>query len=505
MTLSVGQALNNRYRIDLLLGQGGMGAVYRAWDWNLNMQVAIKENLDASPRAYNQFSREAQILSRLHHPNLPRVTDYFFIPGQGQYLVMDFAEGEDLQTMMSRLGVLPESQVLSWVLQVCDALSYLHNQPSPIIHRDIKPANIKVQPSGRVMLVDFGIAKFYDPRLVTLRGARAITPGYSPPEQYGTGTTDARSDIYALGATMYHLLTGHAPPESVRRMVDSMSMFAPHEMNASISPAVEQAILKAIAISTTDRFQTVDDFHAALTLAGGKAGAALPPPGATTTRPRPQLQQFWRKISSQPSWALAGGAGLGLMLVTALVTYGVVTGVRQNPMPTPTLTPLPVAFTTPEDTPVPAALTTPVETLPTAAATALPTTPSPTLTPTPVSPTPTPTETSTPAPTVPPVQPQPVQPAWGGGPFRNPIEFRWRGSLNPGQAYQVTLYNVGLGYEMMHSSPLQTTSWKVDLPDKTWATGEYLWRVSVVSGGKVLISSPERTFWFSPIGGPQSP
>lgn len=503
MALSVGQVLNNRYRIDLLLGQGGMGAVYRAWDWNLNMQVAIKENLDASPRAYNQFSREAQILSRLHHPNLPRVTDYFFIPGQGQYLVMDFAEGEDLQTMMARLGVLPESQVLSWVLQVCEALSYLHNQPSPIIHRDIKPANIKVQPSGRVMLVDFGIAKFYDPRLVTLRGARAITPGYSPPEQYGTGTTDARSDIYALGATMYHLLTGHAPPESVRRMVDSMSMFAPHEMNSSISPAVEQAILKAIAISTTDRFQTVDDFHAALTLAGGKTEAALPPPGATTTRPRPRLWQLWRKIPSQPSWAIAGGAGLGLMLVSALVTYGVVTSIRQNPAPTPT--PLPVAAATTEEAPEATTSATPVETLPAASATPLPTTPSPTLTPTPVSPTPTPTQTPTPTPTVPPVQPQPVEPAWGGGPFRNPIEFRWRGSLRPGQAYQVTLYHIGLGYPFLRSPLLQTTSWKVDLPDKTWASGHYQWRVSVMSGGKALISSPDRTFYYDPLGSPQSP
>jgi serine/threonine protein kinase len=505
MALSVGQVLNNRYRIDLLLGQGGMGAVYRAWDWNLNMQVAIKENLDASPRAYNQFSREAQILSRLHHPNLPRVTDYFFIPGQGQYLVMDFAEGEDLQTMMARVGVLPESQVLSWILQVCDGLSYLHNQPSPIIHRDIKPANIKVQPSGRVMLVDFGIAKFYDPRLVTLRGARAITPGYSPPEQYGTGTTDARSDVYALGATMYHLLTGHTPPESVRRMVDSMSMFAPHDLNPSISPAVEQAVLKAIAISTNDRFQTVDDLHAALTLAGGQAGAAPPPPGATTTRPRPPSWQFWRKLSSQPSWAVAGGAGLGLVLVSALVTYGVLTSFRQNPMPTLTPTPLDAAGITPEATLELAAPTTPVETPAAATATPSPIMLPPALTPTRLTPAPEPTQTLTPTPTLAPTQPQPVEPAWGGGPFRNPIEFRWRGSLKPGQAYQVTVYNVGLGYIMTRSPLLQTTSWKTDLPDKTWATGEYLWQVSVVSGGRELTVSPERTFWFSPIGQSQSP
>jgi serine/threonine protein kinase len=136
MSLTVGQVLNNRYRIEALLGQGGMGAVYRALDFNLNLTVAVKENLDASPEAQKQFGREAGILARLSHPNLPRVTDHFFIPGQGQYLVMDFVEGEDLQTMLKRLGVLPEPQVLNWVLQICDALAYLHSQPSPIIHRD---------------------------------------------------------------------------------------------------------------------------------------------------------------------------------------------------------------------------------------------------------------------------------------------------------------------------------------------------------------------------------
>ena len=186
----VGETLENRYRIVSLLGQGGMGAVFRAWDTNLSLPVAVKVNFETSPEAQRQFEREAAILARLSHPNLPRVTDYFFIPGQGQFLLMDFVEGEDLQAMLDRLGALPEQQVLTWVTHVCDALSYLHSQPSPIIHRDIKPANIRIRPDGRAMLVDFGIAKVYDPSMATTIGAKAVTPGYSPPEQYGRGQTD---------------------------------------------------------------------------------------------------------------------------------------------------------------------------------------------------------------------------------------------------------------------------------------------------------------------------
>lgn len=264
MPLSIGLVLNNRYRIDNLLGQGGMGAVYRAWDLNLKMDVAVKVNFAADPEAQRQFEREAGILARLSHPNLPRVTDYFFISDQGQFLVMDYVAGEDLQSMLDRLEVLPESQVLVWILEVCDALSYLHTQPSPIIHRDVKPANIRIRPDGRAMLVDFGIAKIYDPERSTTVGAQAVTPGYSPPEQYGGGLTDARSDIYALGATLYHLLTGEAPPESIHRMVRVATLVSPRHLNQSISPMVERSVIKAIEIETDRRFQSVDEFRDAL-------------------------------------------------------------------------------------------------------------------------------------------------------------------------------------------------------------------------------------------------
>jgi len=203
MNLVPGQLLNSRYRIVKLLGQGGFGAVYRAWDTNLHGPVAVKENFDPSPASQNQFAREASMLFLLRHNNLPRVIDHFNIPGQGQYLVMDFIEGEDLQAMLDQTGgPLDEATVLPWIEQVCDALEYMHSQNPPVIHRDIKPANIKITPQGQAILVDFGIAKTFDPNLATTQGARAVTPGFSPNEQYGQGRTDARTDVYALGATL---------------------------------------------------------------------------------------------------------------------------------------------------------------------------------------------------------------------------------------------------------------------------------------------------------------
>lgn len=216
MALNTGQILHSRYRIVKRLGEGGFGAVYRAWDINLNGPCAIKENFDASPAAYSQFAREASLLYNLRHPNLPRVIDHFSVPGQGQYLVMDYIDGEDLQHKIDQAaGPLPEAQAIKWILQVCEALIYLHSRTPPIIHRDIKPANVRITPDGTAMLVDFGIAKVYDPERRTTLGAQAVTPGYSPFEQYGQKSTDVRTDVYALGATLYAALTGQEPPESI--------------------------------------------------------------------------------------------------------------------------------------------------------------------------------------------------------------------------------------------------------------------------------------------------
>jgi len=241
-----------------------MGAVYRAWDTNLGEPVAIKENLDAWPEAGKRFLREAKILMSLSHPNLPSVSDYFFIEGQGQYLVVEYADGEDLSVTLERKGTINEEQAIEWISQVCEALSYLHQQSPPIIHSDIKPANIKIRPDGRAMLVDFGIAKSHDSLMKTAVGAHSVTPGYSPPEQYSEDTIDERADIYALGATLYHLLSGESPPESVHRISGSVEMPKPRSLNAQISPKVEQVILKATAVSPDDRFKSISEFRAAL-------------------------------------------------------------------------------------------------------------------------------------------------------------------------------------------------------------------------------------------------
>lgn len=263
MPLQTGQVFNNRYRIVKLLGQGGFGAVYRAWDSNLNKPCALKENMDVSPEAQRQFTREATVLANLSHPNLPRVTDHFILPGQGQYLVMDFVEGDDLASIVRQRGPVPPEQAITWALQVADALSYLHTRQPPVVHRDIKPANIRITPDGRAMLVDFGLVKIYNAQLRTTMGARAVTPGYAPPEQYGHGSTDARSDLYALGATLYNILTGQDPLESVQRM-SGAQMRPVNQINPRINPAIAAAVERAMRLDPNQRFQTVAEFKAAL-------------------------------------------------------------------------------------------------------------------------------------------------------------------------------------------------------------------------------------------------
>lgn len=269
MPLAIDQIIIQRYRILRLLGQGGFGAVYEAWDQNLDRTCALKENLELTAEVSRQFEREARILANLNHPNLPRVTDHFLIENQGQYLVMDYIEGEDLDQRLQRTRrPIPQLEALQWIDMVCDALVYLHSQESPIIHRDIKPANIRITPKNQAMLVDFGIAKVYAPSTHTTIGARAVTPGFSPPEQYSRGETDERSDVYSLGATLYALLTGHTPTDSI----DQMSGNAPPlpeaaAINPAINPAVSRTVAQAMAISKQERFQSVRAFRAALSAA----------------------------------------------------------------------------------------------------------------------------------------------------------------------------------------------------------------------------------------------
>jgi len=281
MTLDPGTILNNRYRIAKQIGKGGFGAVYRAWDLNLNKSCALKENLETSPEAQKQFFREAEILANLKHPNLPRVTDHFTIPNQGQYLVMDYIEGENLDTLIKQSGgQLQEEQAIQIIQQVSSAVSYMHEQKPPIIHRDIKPGNIIITPNGQALLVDFGIVKIFNTQLSTTLGARAYSPGYSPPEQYGQGGTDTRSDVYSLGATMYTLLTGQLPPDSIQRTTGK-TLIKPRTTNPTISTEVENTVLRAMELSASNRFMNATEFS--LAIEAGEVSKPVEVHGKVTT------------------------------------------------------------------------------------------------------------------------------------------------------------------------------------------------------------------------------
>ncbi len=253
MSLTKNTLLKNRYRIVAPIAEGGFGAVYRAEDTTLQRVCAVKENLQLSAAAQAQFQREASLLAGVNHRALPRVTDHFEEEGR-QYLVMDFVAGESLSEKLGKVGL---EQALDWTRQAAAALDYLHRQTPPIYHRDIKPANIIVQADGRAMLVDFGIAKVIDSTDVTHAGAQAVTAGYSPPEQY-SGTTDARSDVYALGATLFALLTGEKPTDALARLQGA-------KIDISALPAVVKPILgKALALAPHERYATMAAFVAEL-------------------------------------------------------------------------------------------------------------------------------------------------------------------------------------------------------------------------------------------------
>jgi len=264
MALERGSYLNNRYRIVEILGQGGMGSVYRAIDENLGVEVAVKDNLFTTDEYARQFRREASILASLRHPNLPRVTDHFVVEGQGQYLVMDYIDGEDLRQRMDRIGLISEEDAITIGAAICDALSYLASCNPPVVHRDIKPGNVKITPQGQIYLVDFGLAKIMLGSQATTSGARAMTPGYSPPEQYGTARTDQRSDIYSLGATLYAAVTGAIPEDALARAMDQTDLTPVRKLNPRISKRFAAAIEQSLEIRPDDRFKDADKFKEAL-------------------------------------------------------------------------------------------------------------------------------------------------------------------------------------------------------------------------------------------------
>jgi serine/threonine protein kinase/Tol biopolymer transport system component len=285
MTLERGALLHKRYRIVEILGQGGMGSVYRAVDENLGVDVAVKENLFTTDEYARQFRLEAVILANLRHANLPRVTDHFVIGDQGQYLVMDYIEGEDLRQRMERVGNITEDEAILIGAAICDALAYLHTRKPPILHRDLKPGNVKITPDGHIFLVDFGLAKVLHGSQATTTGARAMTPGYSPPEQYGTARTDPRTDVYSLGATLYAALSGIIPEDGLARAMDNTQLTPLRKRNSKVSRRLASAIEKAMGIDPADRFQNGEEFKRALL---GSKSKTQHLPGEYVIDPAPQ-------------------------------------------------------------------------------------------------------------------------------------------------------------------------------------------------------------------------
>src|SRR5438552_6068811 len=222
-----GKLLQQRYRIDKQIGQGGMGAVYVATDERFGSTVAIKETLFMDDNYRRAIEREARLLNSLKHVALPRVTDHF-LEENVQFLVMEFIAGEDLaHTLESGGRPFPADTVLKWADQLLDALDFLHNQVNPVIHRDIKPQNLKVTPTGQIILLDFGLAKGNPTDAGHQTAAKSIfgySRNYASLEQIqGTGT-DPRSDLYSLAATLYHLLTNHPPEDALTRAMSVLRM-----------------------------------------------------------------------------------------------------------------------------------------------------------------------------------------------------------------------------------------------------------------------------------------
>ena len=290
--------LNNRYRIMEVLGQGGMGSVYRVIDENLGVEVAVKENLYTTKEYTKQFRLEATILASMRHPNLPRVFDHFEVEGQGQYLVMDYIEGEDLRQRMDRVGILPDEEVIVMGAAICEALEFLHSREPAILHRDIKPGNIKINPEGEVYLVDFGLAKIVEGSQATTTGARAMTPGYSSPEQYGTARTDARSDIYSLGATLYAALTATIPEDGLARAMEQVDLTPLRKRNPRVSRKLANVLEKAVEVHPEDRFQTATELK--LSLLGSSSSTKQRIDGGELTIPPPPGELIEKHKKGKP-------------------------------------------------------------------------------------------------------------------------------------------------------------------------------------------------------------
>ena len=321
--LPPGLVLHERYAIRQLLARGGMGSIYLAEDQRLPGRLcavkevehdsALSEALHTESR--EQFFREASVLARLDHPNLPKVSDYFS-EGRRDYLVMDYVPGQDLKSLVDQAAArgqrLAYTDVLEWSDQILDSLSYLHRQEPPVVHRDIKPSNLKLTPSGLIKLVDFGLVKTMAPDDITVTVIQGRgTALYTPLEQYGgdTGHTDPRTDIFSLGATLYHLFTGRPPAEAKQRFLHPEALTPPRQLSPELPAHVEAAVLWALALHPDARPPDVEHLRDALRPAESAVLQVLP--------------EKWRR-----RWLAAGRldqglalAAVGLLVLAMIVSF----------------------------------------------------------------------------------------------------------------------------------------------------------------------------------------
>ena len=315
MHLAPDTLLQGRYRIQALIAQGGMGAVYRATDERLGNTVALKQTLMTDPQLRAAFEREARLLAGLHHPALAMVSDHF-TEANGQFLVMRYIPGDDLAALLKgRPGPFTLAEVLPWADRLLDALDYLHTRRTPIIHRDVKPQNLKLTDRGELILLDFGLAKG-EPAGATAANPSLFgyTPQYAPLEQIQGSGTDARSDLYSVGATLYELLTGSAPPDALTRAAAAVRgepdpLRPAHERNPQLPHALSDLLGQALALNPAMRPASAAEMRTALrAIAPTTASAEARPSAQASSAGKTTVAIAARPAGPAPTPVAATGA-----------------------------------------------------------------------------------------------------------------------------------------------------------------------------------------------------
>lgn len=299
--LRTGDVVNGKYRVTGVIGRGGMSVVYKATDLATGKTLAIKD-VDRSKQSDNQvfearLTDEGQLLKRLSNTHLPKIYD--IIENTNNFmLVMDYVEGESLDKVIARTGPQPEKYIYNWGKQICDVFTYLHSQNPPIIYRDMKPANIILQPNGKIMMIDFGTARTHkSSAAITTDTILLGTDGFAAPEQFGTGQSDARTDIYCLGATLYNMVTGHSPSEEPRG-IRPLKYWDPAMANSPLNAIIQKCTQRM----PLDRYQTAAELKADLDIAAS---------GHFKIDRKGQIVQTgWQKQMLKTTGALEGLSGL---------------------------------------------------------------------------------------------------------------------------------------------------------------------------------------------------